>query len=158
MKKVIPILAVIAILASACGAGNAEPTAIPLPTAFPTNTPPSINAPADVEANAASGEERPSGVDGMPAVYIPDGTFRIKNKLLNHCWKMWHACVITWDGLVVPCCFDKDATHRLGDLKNDPFRTIWAGTRYQEFRSALLKGRNQIDICTNCTEGSKIWA
>ncbi|MBP9075518.1 MAG: SPASM domain-containing protein [Haliscomenobacter sp.] len=89
---------------------------------------------------------------------LPDGTFRIKNKLLNHCWKMWHACVITWDGLVVPCCFDKDATHRLGDLKNDPFRTIWAGTRYQEFRSALLKGRNQIDICTNCTEGSKIWA
>lgn len=77
MKKLIPILAVIAILASACGAGNAEPTAIPLPTAFPTNTPPSINAPADVEANAASGEERVSGVDGMPAVYIPDGTFRM---------------------------------------------------------------------------------
>ncbi|MBN8580333.1 MAG: SUMF1/EgtB/PvdO family nonheme iron enzyme [Anaerolineae bacterium] len=77
MKKLIPILAVIAILASACGAGNAEPTAIPLPTAFPTNTPPSINAPADVEANAASGEERASGVDGMPAVYIPDGTFRM---------------------------------------------------------------------------------
>ncbi|MBK6946961.1 MAG: SPASM domain-containing protein [Haliscomenobacter sp.] len=89
---------------------------------------------------------------------LPDGTFRIKNKLLNHCWKMWHACVITWDGLVVPCCFDKDATHRLGDLKNDPFRSIWTGMRYQDFRSALLKGRNQIDICTNCTEGSKIWA
>ncbi|MEM9837334.1 MAG: radical SAM protein, partial [Bacteroidota bacterium] len=37
-----------------------------------------------------------------------DGTFGIKNKLQNHCWKLWHSCVITWDGLVAPCCFDKD--------------------------------------------------
>jgi len=47
-----------------------------------------------------------------------DGTYRVKNQLLNHCWKLWHACVITWDGLVVPCCFDKDATHRLGNQRH----------------------------------------
>jgi len=29
-----------------------------------------------------------------------DGTYQIKNKLLNHCWKLWHSCVITWDGVV----------------------------------------------------------
>jgi hypothetical protein len=46
-----------------------------------------------------------------------DGTYAIKNKLLNQCWRMWSSCVITWDGLVVPCCFDKDAKHQLGDLK-----------------------------------------
>ena len=40
-----------------------------------------------------------------------------KNGLNNYCWKLWHANVITWDGLVVPCCFDKDAMHRLGNLK-----------------------------------------
>jgi len=38
-----------------------------------------------------------------------DGTYQIKNPLENSCWKMWHSCVITWDGKVVPCCFDKDA-------------------------------------------------
>jgi MoaA/NifB/PqqE/SkfB family radical SAM enzyme len=27
-----------------------------------------------------------------------DGSYTIKNKLANHCWKLWHACVITWDG------------------------------------------------------------
>ncbi|MBP7184432.1 MAG: SPASM domain-containing protein [Saprospiraceae bacterium] len=86
-----------------------------------------------------------------------DGTYAIKNKLLNHCWKMWHACVITWDGLVVPCCFDKDATHQLGDLKQSTFKEIWHNERYQNFRSQLTKGRNQIDICTNCTEGGKVW-
>ncbi len=88
----------------------------------------------------------------------PDGTWRVKNKLLNHCWKLWHACVITWDGLVVPCCFDKDAQHRLGDLKQRPFREIWQGAAYTSFRKALLAGRDQIDICTNCTEGCRVWA
>ena len=86
------------------------------------------------------------------------GEWKIKNKLLNHCWKLWHACVITWDGVVVPCCFDKDAVHRLGDLKNESFRKIWKGDDYKNFRRRLLKGRDQIDICTNCTEGCKVWA
>jgi radical SAM protein with 4Fe4S-binding SPASM domain len=87
-----------------------------------------------------------------------DGRYKVKNQLLNHCWKLWHACVITWDGLVVPCCFDKDAIHRLGDLKNVKFREIWQGEDYKNFRQLLLKGRDQIDICTNCTEGCKVWA
>jgi len=87
-----------------------------------------------------------------------DGSYSIKNELLNHCWKLWHACVITWDGLVVPCCFDKDAIHRLGDVKKLSFSQIWNGDSYFTFRSSLLKGRDQIDICKNCTEGCKVWA
>ena len=87
-----------------------------------------------------------------------NGTYSVKNKLLNHCWKLWHACVITWDGLVVPCCFDKDAQHRLGDMKDKPFKEIWQGEDYDKFRKQLLKGRDQIDICKNCTEGCKVWA
>lgn len=87
-----------------------------------------------------------------------DGTFSIKNKLLNHCWKLWHSCVITWDGKVVPCCFDKDATHRLGDLQSKSFAEIWKNDAYNGFRQSVLKSRNEIDICTNCTEGTKVWA
>jgi radical SAM protein with 4Fe4S-binding SPASM domain len=87
-----------------------------------------------------------------------DGTYQIKNELLNHCWKLWHSCVITWDGTVVPCCFDKDAKYQLGDLKELSFRQVWQGQAYKNFRAELLKGRDQIDICTNCTEGCKVWA
>lgn len=86
------------------------------------------------------------------------GEYIVKNELLNHCWKLWHSCVITWDGMVVPCCFDKDATYRLGDLKKTSFKTLWHGPEYQNFRNAILLGRNRIDICTNCTEGCKVWA
>jgi radical SAM protein with 4Fe4S-binding SPASM domain len=86
------------------------------------------------------------------------GTFVLKNKLLNHCWKMWHSCVITWDGKVVPCCFDKDATHQMGNINEKSFDTIWKSDEYNRFRSSLLKGRNEIDICKNCSEGLKVWA
>ena len=89
---------------------------------------------------------------------LPDNRYEPKAKLHNHCWKLWHGCVITWDGLVVPCCFDKDAQHQLGDLKTQPsFNKIWYSKRYQKFREQLFNGRENIDICTNCTEGCKVW-
>lgn len=84
--------------------------------------------------------------------------YEIKNSLLNQCWRMWRGSVVTWDGLVVPCCFDKDATHRFGDVSQESFEQVWKGEAYQRFRQAILKSRNEIDICTNCTEGTKVWA
>jgi radical SAM protein with 4Fe4S-binding SPASM domain len=87
-----------------------------------------------------------------------DGSYSIKNNLNNHCWKLWHATVITWDGLIVPCCFDKDAKHQLGDLKRKTFQEVWKSSEYNTFRGSVLKSRSEIDICKNCTEGTKVWA
>lgn len=87
----------------------------------------------------------------------PDGTYRLKYKTGNHCWRMWSSSVFTWDGKVVPCCFDKDAQHVLGTLENDSFRNIWNNPVYVSFRQAVLSGRNNIDICQNCSEGAKVW-
>lgn len=89
---------------------------------------------------------------------LANGTYQLKNKLLNECWKMWHSCVITWDGKVVPCCFDKDAKFVMGDLNKNSFDEIWHGETYNQFRSTLLRSRSEIEICRNCTEGTKIWA
>ncbi|MEO1054842.1 MAG: radical SAM protein [Bacteroidota bacterium] len=87
-----------------------------------------------------------------------DGKYSIKNKLLNHCWKMWHSSVITWDGRVVPCCFDKDAHYVLGDAGANDFESVWHGEAYQRFRKTLLGSRSNIEMCQNCTEGTKVWA
>jgi radical SAM protein with 4Fe4S-binding SPASM domain len=86
-----------------------------------------------------------------------EGKHIAKNKLQNHCSKLWEANVITWDGMVVPCCFDKDATHRLGDLKNQSFKEIWQNKNYKSFRKELTKSRKNIDICANCSEGLSVW-
>jgi radical SAM protein with 4Fe4S-binding SPASM domain len=86
-----------------------------------------------------------------------EGGIVFKNNLLNHCWKMWHSAVITWDGNVVPCCFDKDAQHKMGNIHQQHFEQIWNGETYSHFRKQLFKGRKEIDICKNCSEGTKVW-
>jgi radical SAM protein with 4Fe4S-binding SPASM domain len=89
---------------------------------------------------------------------LKNGKWALKNELENHCWKMWSSNVITWDGAVVPCCFDKDAKHKLGSLKNNSFEKIWFSEEYDRFRATVLKSRSEIDICRNCSEGTKVWA
>ena len=87
-----------------------------------------------------------------------DGKFHIKSELEDKCWKMWQSCVITWDGQVIQCCFDKDAQHSMGNVGEQSFASIWQSQPYQRFRKALLNGRSQIEICKNCTEGLTVWA
>jgi radical SAM protein with 4Fe4S-binding SPASM domain len=86
-----------------------------------------------------------------------DGTYRLKYKTGNHCWRMWSSCVLTWDAQVVPCCFDKDAKHVLGSAVTENFDQLWKSKKYNDFRLAVLTKRNQIDICQNCSEGTKVW-
>lgn len=88
---------------------------------------------------------------------IGNGKFRIKSRLLNHCWKMWHSCVITWDGTIVPCCFDKDADYPMGSVQKNTFLSVWKSADYQQFRYSLLQSRSQIEMCKNCSEGISVW-
>lgn len=82
-----------------------------------------------------------------------NGEFRIKSRLPSRCLRLWLNPVITWDGKVVPCCFDKDARYVMGDLNKQSFREIWGGKLFSEFRGMVLKNRRDIDICRNCTSG-----
>ena len=83
---------------------------------------------------------------------VTSHNFLIKNPLPNRCFRMWSGCVITWDGKVVPCCFDKDADHCLGDLKIQSFKEIWKGESYKNFRKQILQNRKSVDICRNCSQ------
>lgn len=87
-----------------------------------------------------------------------DGETVQKNKLQNHCWKMWHSNVITWDGNIVPCCFDKDAKHLLGSLTKSSLKDVWGNERYVQFRRDVMQSRKNVDICSNCSEGLKVWS
>jgi radical SAM protein with 4Fe4S-binding SPASM domain len=87
-----------------------------------------------------------------------DGTFSLKNKYKNSCWRMWSSSVITQNGEVVPCCFDKDAQYRFGSVKDHSLNDIWKNQRYNGFREKVFTNRQSIDICKNCTEGTKVWS
>jgi Predicted Fe-S oxidoreductases len=87
------------------------------------------------------------------------GRYQLKSTLRDECWKMWHAAVMTWDGQIVPCCFDKDANHSMGSIGPDhSLQSIWYNDRYKELRSKIKEGRDKIEICTNCTEGCQVWS
>ena len=86
-----------------------------------------------------------------------DGKYTLKNSFKNKCWRMWSSCVFTWDGKIVPCCFDKDAKYTMGTINSGGFNKIWKSSIYSEFRSKIIQDRKTIDICKNCSEGSKVW-
>ncbi|RPI71174.1 MAG: radical SAM protein [Ignavibacteriales bacterium] len=87
---------------------------------------------------------------------VNDGSYKIKNKLKDHCFALWRTSVITWDGKVVPCCFDKDANFELGKLNGRTMEDVWKSEPYQNFRQGVLNNRKGLSMCTNCTEGLKM--
>ncbi len=84
---------------------------------------------------------------------LENGTIKIKGKLKNHCFALWRTSVITWDGRVVPCCFDKDAEFEFGSMNGISFQNIWKSGDYNLFRQKILNNRKGISMCSNCTEG-----
>jgi hypothetical protein len=46
----------------------------------------------------------------------------------------------------------------LGTIDSKTFEEIWKSERYINFRKAVLLNRKVIDICSNCSEGTKVWA
>ncbi len=104
-----------------------------------------------------AGAESLIPTQGVYSRYVKrNGKHTLKNKLLNHCWKLWQGAEITWDGRVLPCCFDKDAQHEMGRVGEKTFTEIWRGSSYTQFRQNLTRARAEIDICQNCTEGTRV--
>lgn len=101
-----------------------------------------------------AGEWMPS--DEKYARYKTSGDrFTIKNPMPSRCLRLWLNPVITWDGKVLPCCFDKDADYEMGDLRSETFREIWHGNKFRDFRKMVLTDRKSIPICRNCTSGMR---
>lgn len=82
-----------------------------------------------------------------------NGNYTVKNPLTNKCWRLWSSTVITNDGKVIPCCFDKNAVYLFGDINESGLKEIWRNNNYNKFRKKILTGRKDISICCNCTEG-----
>lgn len=81
-----------------------------------------------------------------------DGNYVMKRKLKNHCWRVWSSAVITSEGAMVPCCFDKDGDYTLGNVNEKSIEAIWRGGKLNEFRQKIFNDRSNIPICCNCTE------
>jgi radical SAM protein with 4Fe4S-binding SPASM domain len=83
---------------------------------------------------------------------LPAQRARYASPRSHNCKFLWESVVITWDGRVVPCCFDYNATVVLGDLKKSSLAEIWNSPAYVELRRAELEGRNNNPLCANCAD------
>ena len=85
------------------------------------------------------------------------GTLTPKKPQNNRCWRIASSVVINTDGEVLPCCYDKDASHSYGNIlqqgaKKDTLCKIIGSQRASDFRNMVFRSRKSISICSNCTE------
>lgn len=83
---------------------------------------------------------------------IVGNTFQLKSKLPKYCRRIIFGSVITWDGKLVPCCFDKDAEFVMGDIKQQNLNQIRNADKYRQFIKTVFSQREKIEMCRNCTE------
>ncbi|MCA1741934.1 MAG: SPASM domain-containing protein [Bacteroidales bacterium] len=104
----------------------------------------------------SGGEWKLTGI-GKSRYIMSEGEWKKAAIPSRGCLRMWTTAVITADGDVVPCCYDKNAGHVMGNLNERTFRDIWHGKQYNSFRDTVMKSRRLIDICRDCPQGSRIF-
>jgi radical SAM protein with 4Fe4S-binding SPASM domain len=84
------------------------------------------------------------------------GTWKPVKSPSRGCFRMWSTAIVTVDGDVVPCCFDKYAGHAMGNINDKTFSEIWNGEKYKSFRETVIRSRELVDICSQCPQGRRI--
>lgn len=83
---------------------------------------------------------------------VADRKEKLASPRPHPCKFMWESVMVTWDGKVSPCCYDFDAKMVMGDLKTQTMDEIWNGPAYVALRRAELEGRNNCELCANCSQ------
>lgn len=76
-----------------------------------------------------------------------DGYYHRK-PLSKACFRVWSGCVITTDGMVLPCCYDKSSQYAYGNIMNADLRTLFTSQTANAFRQKAW--REQPSICKEC--------
>ena len=120
----------------------------------------SVRPAGNGSAQSACGEEgsvRPAGNDSAQSVSGDEATMKPGGSPARGCMRMWTSSVITTDGDVVPCCYDKNGLHVMGNLENQTFPEIWRGEKYRSFRDKVMMSRSLLNICNGCPEGRRLF-
>ncbi|WP_181256323.1 radical SAM/SPASM domain-containing protein [Marinilabilia salmonicolor] len=83
----------------------------------------------------------------------PKKKYTVPGRPYNHCWRQWSSAVITWNGLMVPCCYDKNAEYILGNASSSTFSDNIKKPESYIFKQTILSNRKGIEMCRNCPEG-----
>jgi len=76
-----------------------------------------------------------------------DGRYH-RRKLSKGCFRVWSGAVITTNGEVLPCCYDKAHAHVYGNIMDTPLRELFCNEKANAFRQAAMQETPQ--ICQEC--------
>ncbi len=76
-----------------------------------------------------------------------DGKYH-RRRLRKGCFRVWSGCVITTNGDVLPCCYDKSHAHAYGNNKESAIGDLFHNAISLAFRKAAI--HEQTDICKEC--------
>jgi len=78
--------------------------------------------------------------------YLENGS--LKNPL-SYCTWIWTP-IITWDGNVIPCCYDYDAYSIMGNVFEQPFMEIYWSRGYRTIRKKMMQ--KSLSLCKFCKQ------
>lgn len=84
-----------------------------------------------------------------------DGLYHMREKwwhrLLTHrlCYRLWAGCVISTEGDMLPCCYDKAHVYSYGNILLALPKQVWYNAKATAFRREVID-KKTIDICANC--------
>jgi radical SAM protein with 4Fe4S-binding SPASM domain len=66
------------------------------------------------------------------------------------CTIPWDTMTVTWDGDVVPCCFDYDKKYVLGNISRSSLSGIWRDKPIELLRNEFISNNVCNPLCRNC--------
>lgn len=88
-------------------------------------------------------------VNQLADMQVDNTEVRKKHKMPS-CNVPWETMSVTWDGIVVPCCYDYDKKYPLGDLKKETLADVWNGERMLKLRQEFIDNKVDNPLCRRC--------
>ncbi|MCL2074000.1 MAG: SPASM domain-containing protein [Marinilabiliaceae bacterium] len=84
--------------------------------------------------------------------YIKDKNNKLilKKRIRNHCFRQWSSAVFSYNGEMVPCCYDKNLQYSFGNISVQTLPQLWKSDKINSFRNIIKKNKKQIEMCCNC--------
>lgn len=82
--------------------------------------------------------------------HLDNGACVRKPSRTASCYRAWNAVVITWDGLILPCCYDKNARYVYTPWSESQWNNLNSNKQYKTFLHKVLKDKKNITMCQNC--------
>ena len=69
------------------------------------------------------------------------------------CLRLWSGCVITTNGDVLPCCYDKNHRHAYGNITQQSLAELYHSTKAKALRLRVLRHQGEkLEMCKNCNQ------